>query len=168
MARKECFSVRDRGDGMSKGQMTTSASTSCATPSWPRSEDTCPYDRPCSSSLPCRGLSAFWTGLCASGLSPAGWLFCNTSCCSVATSKSSLVSTKTKLRQSFRNKLLMSLPELWSDFDEENVAAVLEAISSHQAHGSSCARTICLFNLSVVEVNFLSKLKMGYTQHCNV
>lgn len=89
----------------------------------------------------------------------------NTSCCSVVTSKSSLVSTKTKQRQSFRNKLLLSLPELQSDFDEENVAAVVEAISSHQAHGSSCARTICLFNLSVVEVNFLSKLKMGYTVH---
>ncbi len=68
----------ERRGGMSKGQMTTSASTSCATLSWPQSEDTCPCDRPCSSSLPCRGLSAFWTGLCASGLSPAGWLFCPT------------------------------------------------------------------------------------------
>ena len=87
----------------------------------------------------------------------------HTSCCSVVTSKSSLVPTKTKQCQSFRNKLVMSLPEVRSDFDEENVAAVLEAISSHRAHGSSCARTICLFNLSVVEVNFLSKLKMGYT-----
>ena len=87
----------------------------------------------------------------------------NTSCSNVVTSKSSLVSTKTKQCQSFTNKLVMSLPELRSKFDEENVAAVLEAISSHQVHGSSCARTICLFNLSVVEVNFLSKLKMGYT-----